>query len=98
MEIRIKHGNEMIIEFNGRLDTVSSLELNKRIEEEDIKEELVIFDMKETEYISSAGLRLLLALKKSLAKEDKKLEIHNLNNVCREVFKVTGFANILTVK
>ena len=54
--------------------------------------------MKETEYISSAGLRLLLALKKSLAKEDKKLEIHNLNNVCREVFKVTGFGNILTVK
>ena len=32
MEIRIKHGNEMIIEFNGRLDTVSSIELNKRIE------------------------------------------------------------------
>jgi hypothetical protein len=41
MEIKIEHGNEMVIKFVGRLDTVSSLELSKKIEEEEIKEELV---------------------------------------------------------
>ena len=55
-------------------------------------------DMKDLEYISSAGLRALLALKKTLVAEGKELEIHNLNAICQEVFKVTGFSNILTVK
>lgn len=98
MEIKIEHGKEMVIAFKGRLDTVSSLELSKRLENEKIPEDLVIFDMKETEYISSAGLRLLISLKKTLNGENKKLEIQNLNDVCKEVFRVTGFNNILTVK
>ena len=98
MEIKIEHGKEMTIKFTGRLDTVSSLELSKKLESEEIKEDLVIFDMKETEYISSAGLRLLISLKKSLAEKNKSLEVHNLNDVCKEVFRVTGFNNVLTVK
>lgn len=98
MNIEIIHGKEMIIKFSGRLDTNSSLELSKRIEKEEIKEDLVIFDMKETEYISSAGLRLLISLKKSLVEKGKSLEIHSLNEVCKEVFRVTGFNNVLNVK
>lgn len=98
MEIKIEHGKEMVITFKGRLDTVSSLELSKKLEKEEITEDLVIFDMKETEYISSAGLRLLISLKKSLAEKGKSLEIHSLNEVCKEVFRVTGFNNVLNVK
>ena len=98
MEIKIEHGKEMTIKFSGRLDTVSSLELSKKLESEEIKEDLIIFDMKETEYISSAGLRLLISLKKSLTEKNKSLEVHNLNDVCKEVFRVTGFNNVLTVK
>ena len=98
MEITIEHGKEMVIHFKGRLDTVSSLDVSKKLEKEEIKEELVIFDMKETEYISSAGLRLLISLKKTLAQDNKSLEIHSLNDVCKEVFKVTGFDKVLTVK
>ena len=98
MDVQFIHNQEMIIEFTGRLDTNSSTELSKKLQEEKINENLVIFDMKKTEYISSAGLRLLLSLKKDLEKEGKKLEIHNPNNVCLEVFKVTGFVNILDVK
>ena len=60
--------------------------------------ELIVIEAKDLEYISSAGLRALLALKKSLASSSKELEIHHLNPVCQEVFKVTGFNNILTVK
>jgi len=98
MNIEIKHGKEMIIAFEGRLDTVSSSELSKKLEKENITEDLVIFDMEKTEYISSAGLRLLISLKKSLAEKGKSLEIHSLNEVCKEVFRVTGFNNVLNVK
>ena len=98
MEINIVHGKEMVIQFKGRLDTVSSLDVSKKLEKEKITEDLVIFDMKETEYISSAGLRLLISLKKTLSQENKSLEIHSLNDVCKEVFKVTGFDKVLTVK
>ena len=98
MEITIVHGKEMVIHFKGRLDTVSSLDVSKKLEKEKITEDLVIFDMKETEYISSAGLRLLISLKKTLSQENKSLEIHSLNDICKEVFKVTGFDKVLTVK
>ena len=98
MEIKFLHQDAFTIELQGRLDTVTSLELSKALEGEEINENMVIVDMKELEYISSAGLRLLLALKKDLSAKGKTLEIHNLNDVCTEVFKVTGFINILTVK
>ena len=98
MEININHGDNFVISLSGRLDTVTSLSFSEAVAKEEIKEKLVIVDMKEVEYISSAGLRALLALKKQLLKDNKELEIHNLNSVCQEVFKVTGFSNVLTVK
>ena len=98
MEIKINHGAELVIALQGRLDTVTSVEFTDALAKEEIKEEKVIIDMKELEYISSAGLRALLALKKTLSSQNKELEIHNLNPVCQEVFKVTGFNNVLTVK
>lgn len=98
MEISINHGVELIITIKGRLDTVTSQEFTSAVEKEEIKEGVVVIEAKDLEYISSAGLRALLALKKSLAGQNKELEIHHLNPVCQEVFKVTGFNNILTVK
>ena len=98
MEIIISHGEEMVVALKGRLDTVTSTELLAAFEKEEAKEPLVTIDMKELEYISSAGLRALLAIKKDLVANGKKLEVSNLNNICLEVFKVTGFINVLTVK
>lgn len=98
MEISINHGVELVITIKGRLDTVTSTEFTSAVEKEEIKEGVVVIEAKDLEYISSAGLRALLALKKSLASQNKELEIHHLNPVCQEVFKVTGFNNILTVK
>ncbi len=98
MEISMKHGEELIVALVGRLDTVTSVEFTNTLSKEEIKEAKVVIEAKDLEYISSAGLRALLALKKSLATSNKELEIHNLNPVCQEVFKVTGFSNILTVK
>lgn len=98
MEIKINHGEEMVVVLIGRLDTVTSVDFTEALAKEEINEEKVVIDMKELEYISSAGLRALLALKKSLIAQNKELEVHHLNPVCQEVFKVTGFNNILTVK
>ena len=99
MEIVINHNKEeMVIALTGRLDTVTSLDLLKAFNEEDVVEPVVTVDMKNLEYISSAGLRALLSMKKELKTKDKVLEVANLNKVCTEVFKVTGFINILTVK
>ena len=98
MEIKITHGDELVIALMGRLDTVTSTQLLDAFNQEEVKENLVVVDMKELEYISSAGLRALLAMKKDLASKEKAFEVHNLNSICQEVFKVTGFNNILTVK
>ena len=98
MEINITHGDVLVISLKGRLDTITSQDLITAFNNEEINEPLVSIDMKELEYISSAGLRVLLAIKKDLTSKGKTLEICNLNSVCLEVFKVTGFINILTVK
>ena len=98
MEIIIKHEEAFKVILKGRLDTTTSNELTLALNKEEIKENLVIFDFTDLEYISSAGLRVLLALKKQLMAENKNMEIHNINDVIKEVFNVTGFINILTVK
>ena len=98
MEINIKHGDNLVIELTGRLDTITSTELADAVAKETITENLIIIDFKNLEYISSAGLRVLLALKKQFNEENKEFEIHNINDVIKEVFNVTGFINILTVK
>ncbi len=98
MEIKINHGETMVITLKGRLDTVTSAEFSNALKQEKIEENLVIIDFTDVEYISSAGLRVLLALKYELEEQGKMLEIHNINAVVREIFKVTGFINALTVK
>ena len=98
MEIKINHGDQLVVELEGRLDTVTSVDFTNALAKEEIKEDVVVIDMKNLEYISSAGLRALVALKKSLSPQHKQLEVHNLNPVCQEVFRVTGFNNIITIK
>lgn len=98
MEIVIKHDKELIVSLKGRLDTTTSPLLEEKLKNENINEDVVILDFKELEYISSAGLRVLLSLKKKLDAEKKNLEIHSINDVVKEVFEVTGFKNILNIK
>lgn len=88
----------MNVFVSGRLDTVTSVEFDKAIKAEEITEDLVVIDFSNVEYISSAGLRVLLALKRELDGKSKALEIHNINAVVREIFSVTGFINALTIK
>ncbi|MBR4496532.1 MAG: STAS domain-containing protein [Acholeplasmatales bacterium] len=98
MEIKVLKNDNIVIELKGRLDTTTSPQLDQKVKEIEIDKNLVIIDFKELEYISSAGLRVLLAIKKMLEASGKKLEIHNVNEVILEVFNVTGFINVLNVK
>ena len=98
MDIEIIKNENIVINIKGRLDTTSSPILNQKIQELEIDKDLVIIDFKELDYISSAGLRVLLAIKNMLEEKGKTLEIHNVNEVITEVFSVTGFDNILNIK
>lgn len=98
MTIEIKKSqNETVIEITGRLDTITSPALEKTINEniEDTKN--LIIDVKGMEYISSAGLRVLLTAQKKI----QKIGSMKILNVCAEVmevFEMTGFSDILTIE
>ncbi len=98
MEINVKATDAIVIELKGRLDTTTSPVLDQKIKEIEINKDLVIIDFKDLEYISSAGLRVILSIKKKLEASGKALEIHNVNEVIEEVFNVTGFKNVLNIK
>ena len=98
MTIEIKKNNqETIIEIVGRLDTITAPALDKTITEDIGDTRNLILDMKSLEYISSAGLRVLLGAQKKM----QKIGSMKVVNVCEEVmevFEMTGFADILVIE
>jgi anti-sigma B factor antagonist len=98
MTIEIKkNANETIIEVVGRLDTITAPVLEKTISENIASVRSLALDFKGLEYISSAGLRVLLGAQKKM----QKLGSMKLTGVCDEVMEVlemTGFADILTIE
>ena len=98
MEMNIKKENGVLfIAVSGRLDTVTSAELNASLEEEGYEDVDIDFDFTNIEYISSAGLRLVLALQKQAQETGHTLVIRNINKVVAEVFRVAGFNKALTI-
>ena len=98
MTIEIKKNQEeTIIEIVGRLDTITAPALDKTINEDIGDTKNLILDVKGMEYISSAGLRVLLAAQKKM----QKLGSMKVIGVCEEVmevFEMTGFADILVIE
>ena len=96
IEIR-KNVEETVLEIAGRLDTNTAPALDKTINE-DIKETInLILDLSGLEYISSAGLRVLLNAQKKM----QQIGSMKVKNVCEEVmdvFEMTGFADILVIE
>ncbi|HAL59597.1 MAG: STAS domain-containing protein [Sarcina sp.] len=90
-------GSSLNIALEGRLDTMTSPQL-----EETLKDSLdgvtsLIMDFEKLEYISSAGLRVLLSAQKIMNKQGEMKLIH-VNEVINEIFEVTGFSDILTIE
>ena len=98
MTIEIKkNAAQTIIEIVGRLDTITAPALDKTINEDIRDTKNLILDVKGMEYISSAGLRVLLGAQKKM----QKIGSMKVINVCAEVmdvFEMTGFADILVIE
>ena len=92
-----KNAAETIIEVTGRLDTITAPALDKTINEDIGDTKNLVLDVKGMEYISSAGLRVLLSTQKKMM----KIGSMKVRNVCPEVMEVlemTGFADILVIE
>lgn len=89
-------GTKLTILLEGRLDTTTSPTLEAELKQslDGITE--LIFDFEKLDYISSAGLRVLLAAQKVMNKQGSMI-VKNVNEVISEVFEVTGFSDMLTI-
>lgn len=89
---------KLILQIEGRLDTATSPQLEQELGEglDGVRE--LVLDFTPLEYISSAGLRVLLAAHKKMAKQEGQLVIRGANEGVREVFTITGFMDILHVE
>ena len=98
MTIEIKRNAEKtIIELVGRLDTTTAPTLDKTINEDVGDTKNLVLDLKGLEYISSAGLRVLLSAQKKMQKIGS-MKVINVCEAVMEVFDMTGFADILTIE
>ena len=89
------NGSKLTISVGGRLDTTTSPELEAQLDLHGITD--LTFDMKELDYVSSAGLRLLLKAQKQMNTQGD-MRLVNVNDIVMEVFEVTGFSSILKVE
>lgn len=91
------NNNELTVTLEGRLDTVTapSLEAELKANLDGIQE--LVLDFQKLEYISSAGLRVLLMAQKTMNKQGSMV-IRNVNETIAEVFEITGFADMLTIE
>ena len=98
MTIEIKKSvDELVLEITGRLDTITAPALDKTINENLGEIKSLILDFKHLEYISSAGLRVLLSTQKKL-QQNGTMKLKNVREEVMEVFEITGFVDILTVE
>ncbi len=99
MQISVKTTKEVkVLAFEGRMDTQTSpdaqQQLTRLIEEGETK---ILVNLEKLDYISSAGLRVLLVVAKQLKTTDGELRICSLNEVVKEVFDISGFDMILPI-
>ncbi|MBO7665988.1 MAG: STAS domain-containing protein [Clostridia bacterium] len=92
-----KNGNGLFISLEGRLDTTTSPAFEQELKESLEGVELLTLDFEKLDYISSAGLRVLLSAQNTM-KQQGEMKIKNVNETILEIFEVTGFNDILTIE
>lgn len=90
-------GSNLTVAISGRLDTSTAPQLESELQASVTGITYLAFDLAELEYISSAGLRVLLTAQKTMNKQGEMV-IKNVNETVNEVFEVTGFVDILTIE
>lgn len=94
---KLLEDGKLCLTVEGRLDSTTAPELEKEIEDSIEGVEDLTFDFNNLEYISSAGLRVLLVAQK-IMKNQGEMRVTGLNEEVKEIFDVTGFSDILTVE
>lgn len=95
--IKDKNGEKLSITLEGRLDTTTAPQLEAELKREISGVESLTFDFEKLEYLSSAGLRVILSAQKVMNRQGE-MKIKNVNETIMEIFEVTGFSDILTIE
>ena len=91
------NGTELTVAIVGRLDTTTAPQLEAEFKQNINGVEKLVLDFAGLEYLSSAGLRVLLAAQKVMNKQGEMI-LRNVNETINEIFEVTGFVDILTIE
>ena len=91
------NGTTLTVAISGRLDTTTAPQLEAEFKQSIAGVEKLVLDFAALEYLSSAGLRVLLAAQKVMNKQGEMI-IKNVNETINEIFEVTGFIDILTIE
>ena len=94
---KITNGTELTVKLAGRLDTTTAPELEVALKDSYAGVEKLVLDFAELEYLSSAGLRVLLGAQKTMIKQGEMV-VKNVNDTIEEIFEITGFADVLTIE
>lgn len=92
------NGNELTIEVKDRIDTVTAPDFENEISDEMGKFDSLIIDFANLEYISSAGLRVLISTQKKLKSDNIPMVIKNVSDQIKEIFQMSGFDKILKIE
>ena len=95
--IRSHNGTSLTLALKGRLDTLTSPELERTLKEVLPGPTELILDFSELDYISSAGLRLLLSAQKQMQAQGS-MKLRGVGETLMEIFEITGFSDILTIE
>lgn len=90
-------GTKAVVGVEGRLDTTTAPQLEESLKEILNEVNELVLDFEKLDYISSAGLRVLLSAQKVMSKKGSMV-IKNVNSVIMDIFEVTGFVDILTIE
>lgn len=94
---KVKDGTTLTISIEGRLDTTTAPQLENVVNAEIEGASELIYDLKALDYISSAGLRVLLSSQKVMNKQGSMI-VKNVSEEVLEIFEVTGFSDIFTIE
>ena len=90
--VKKQEGETLTVKLDGRLDTNTAPKFQEEVEP------TLTLDFEKVDYISSAGLRVLLTFQQELEEKDKSMILCHVNDIIRDVFDVTGFLDILTIE
>ena len=94
---KTSEGSSLTLALDGRLDTTTSPDLEEALATSLDGVTTLVFDFSRLDYLSSAGLRVLLSAQKRMSKQGS-MTLRHVNDTVREVFEITGFADFLTIE